>query len=58
MQNLAEGTLMKQYRATKEQLALWRDRKAQRMQEIEALQVKICKIAYIAGCKQKDSSAL
>ena len=42
LQEVVEGTLMKQYRTIKEQLARWRDRKSQRMEEIEALQVTIC----------------
>ncbi|EIE21660.1 hypothetical protein COCSUDRAFT_66998 [Coccomyxa subellipsoidea C-169] len=41
LQELVEGTLMKQYRIIKEELALWRDKKSQRMEEIEALQAKI-----------------
>ncbi len=40
LQEVVEGTLMKQYRIIKEELALWRDKKSQRMKEIEALQVK------------------
>ncbi|BDA44904.1 65-kDa microtubule-associated protein 4 [Coccomyxa sp. Obi] len=44
-----QGSLMKQYRIIKEELALWRNRKVQRMKEIEALQAKISHLHVCIG---------
>ncbi|CAL8469353.1 g8894 [Coccomyxa elongata] len=48
-QESLQGSLMKQYRIIKEQLAMWRDRKVERMKEIEALQAKISQLHVCVG---------